>query len=237
MKKLTILLLAAMRDEARPTIKKFGLERKKNFENMPFEIYEGDAYGNQVMLMTSGIDPEFGVDNVGTQAAAVMTAVGIKEFKPDLIVNFGTAGGFKACGAEIGSVYVCDRFRFHDRRIPFPGFKEYGVGDYSSNFEKELTGEFSLGTVTSGNSFVSTESELTEMIELACVRPLVKDMEAAAIAQVCSWSKQPLIAFKTVTDLIDGGGTPHEEFAENLHSASERLWQGLNLLLQILGSV
>ena len=36
-----------------------------------------------------------GVDNVGTVPAALLTYASIQAIKPDLIINMGTAGGFK----------------------------------------------------------------------------------------------------------------------------------------------
>ena len=36
-----------------------------------------------------------GVDSVGTVSAALVTSFSIQTLKPDLIINAGTAGGFK----------------------------------------------------------------------------------------------------------------------------------------------
>lgn len=56
----------------------------------------------------------------------------INEFKPDLVINAGTAGGFKRAGAEIGDAFISTLCAHHDRRIPIPGFTEYGKGDHSA---------------------------------------------------------------------------------------------------------
>jgi len=226
-----LLLLVAMNDEAKPTIEKFNLQKAEPMEGLPFEIYKGEGNGQRITLMTSGRDPELGLDNVGTQAASVMAAFGIREFKPDMVLNFGTAGGFKASGAEIGTVYLCGDFKYHDRRIPIPGFDKYGVGNYASGVPKGLAAKFPVATVTTGNSLDSTENERKEMFEQAEHRPLVKEMEAAAIAQVCSWSKKPFLALKSITDIIDGEGVPQQEFMENLHLASEKLQEGVDAFL------
>lgn len=225
-----------MAAEAQPVIEKLGIEKMPDIKGLPFRMYAGHAYGQQVVLMTSGVDPTTGVDNVGTVVAAVMAHTGIRKFGPDLVLNFGTAGGFKTCGAEIGSLYLCDRFRFHDRKIPFPGFLEYGIGDYVFTTPKELSGKFQTATATSGDSFSATGPERVEMLVLACRRLLVKDMEAAAIAKVCYWSEQPFLALKAVTDLVDGGGATQEEFVENLRFASEMLRDGVVSFLRAFGS-
>ncbi len=226
-----LLLLVAMNAEAKPTIEKFNLQKAESMEGLPFEIYKGEGNGQHITLMTSGFDPELGVDNVGTQAASVMAAFGIREFKPDMVLNFGTAGGFKESGAEIGTVYLCGDFKYHDRRIPIPGFDKYGVGNYVPGVPKEFAAKFPVATVTTGNSLDSTENERKEMFEQAEHRPIVKEMEAAAIAQVCSWSKKPFLALKSVTDIIDGEGVPQQEFIENLHLASEKLQEAVGTFL------
>ena len=54
----------------------------------------------------------------------------INAFKPDIIINAGTAGGFARVNGQIGDVYVCNHFTHHDRRIPVPGFEKYGKGQH-----------------------------------------------------------------------------------------------------------
>ena len=61
-----------------------------------------------------------GVDNVGTVPAAVTAYLAVHEFKPDLMISVGTAGGFKSKGAAIGDVFLATAFANHDRRIPIP---------------------------------------------------------------------------------------------------------------------
>ena len=61
-----------------------------------------------------------GVDNVGTAPAALTAYLSIQQLKPDLVISLGTAGGFKAKGAQIGDVYISTAFANHDRHIPIP---------------------------------------------------------------------------------------------------------------------
>ncbi len=60
------------------------------------------------------------MDNVGTVPAAVTAYLAVHEFKPDLVISVGTAGGFKAKAAAIGDVFLATAFANHDRRIPIP---------------------------------------------------------------------------------------------------------------------
>lgn len=55
--------------------------------------------GNFVLIENSNLtssDPFLsGVDSVGTMSSALVTYAAIQALKPDLIINAGTAGGFK----------------------------------------------------------------------------------------------------------------------------------------------
>ena len=72
------------------------------------------------VLFHAGKDAEHGVDNVGTVPAALSVYLACQQFKPDLIISVGTAGGFRAQGAAIGDVFVGTTTVNHDRRIPIP---------------------------------------------------------------------------------------------------------------------
>ena len=52
-------------------------------------------------LVTPGKCESHGVDNVGTVPAAVAVYAAVSAFKPDLVVNAGTAGGFKVGFEEV----------------------------------------------------------------------------------------------------------------------------------------
>jgi hypothetical protein len=69
-------------------------------------------------------------DGILSSIAAIAAFASISQLQPDLVINAGTAGGYKAKGAAIGDVFIGSHIRHHDRRIPIPGFKEYGVGDH-----------------------------------------------------------------------------------------------------------
>lgn len=62
----------------------------------------------------------------------------IHETQPDLVINAGTAGGFKSKGAAIGDAFISTVCAHHDRRIPIPGFVPYGKGTHPSVPAKNL---------------------------------------------------------------------------------------------------
>ena len=62
----------------------------------------------------------------------------------------------------------------------------------------------------------------------------IKDMEASGVAWACSLHGIPLLALKSVTDIVDGGKPAEEEFLANLEKASEALHFALKGALEFL---
>jgi nucleoside phosphorylase len=117
-----ILILMAMQSEAEPLINALSLFSIDDAldRNLPFKAYHRGYRQPEIMLVISGTDERYEVDNIGPQAATLMAYIAINRFQPDLVISAGTAGGFRAKGAEIGTVYLSDReFIFHDRIVPF----------------------------------------------------------------------------------------------------------------------
>ena len=162
--------------------------------------------------------------------SALTTYVGIQHFKPDLIINAGTAGGFKMKGSAIGDVYLCSQMANHDRRIPMPGFTEYGIGNYSCSTITKIVEElnYKTGIVTTSNSLDHTEVDDVHMLKNDAS---VKDMEAASIAWTAEVAKIPFFAIKVVTDIVDGDRVTQEEFLENLAAAASSLQAALPRVL------
>ena len=225
MKISTIAIIMAMADEAEPFIQSHGLQRDLSTldSHLPMEVYKGTVEGAEVALVVGGKDKRYGVDCVGTQPATLSAYLAIDAFNPDLIINAGTAGGFKAKGAGIGDVYIgSDAIRYHDRRIPIPGFAAYGVGSYQTPDVGAVADALGLkkGVVSTGNSLDMLPED---RLMIQANQGAVKEMEAAAIAWVADLYQIPLVALKSITDLVDTDTPTQEEFLQNLSLASKRL--------------
>ena len=231
----------------------------------------GDIQSHRISLITNGKDPVYGCDNVGTVPAALATYLAVEALHPDLVINCGTAGGFSKQGfgmngedeeaeegekgAKIADIFLSTKFVNHDRRIPLPGFTEYGIGSHTPtpvpNLLKHLqqTLNFSLqsedtgdngngklvggnrvksGVVTTGNSLDHVEAD--DQIMKQC-NASVKDMEGAAIAWCCSLLQVPYFAVKVVTDIVDGGQPTADEFMANFAKAQKTLKEVMPLVL------
>ena len=116
-----------MDEEARPMIENLKLSPlPPPHPKSPMDCYQGEINGVKITVITNGKCSRFGVANVGTTPAALTAYLAITSLNPDIVINAGTAGGFQAKGGVVGDVYVSTTLKHHDRRIPIPGFTEYG---------------------------------------------------------------------------------------------------------------
>jgi 5'-methylthioadenosine nucleosidase len=96
---------------------------------VPCQLYSGTCGSITVHVVHNGVSPDHSVCRVGTNGATLAGFVAITALKPDLVISGGTAGGFKARGADIESIFVSSACMNHDRRIPLPGYDKWGI-DY-----------------------------------------------------------------------------------------------------------
>ncbi|CAK9142894.1 unnamed protein product [Ilex paraguariensis] len=232
----TIVFIIAMQTEAFPLVKKFQLSQDTNSvfpEGVPWVRYHGTYKDLNLNIIWPGKDRAFGVDSVGTIPASLVTYASIQALKPDLIINAGTAGGFKAKGACIGDVFLASDVAFHDRRNPIPVFDLYGVGlrqAFSTpNLSKELN--LKVGKLSTGDSLDMCPQDNALIIANDAT---TKDMEdnlnyfaigfqGAAVAYVADLLKVPAIFIKAVTDVVDGDKPTADEFLQNLAAVTAAL--------------
>lgn len=231
----TVAVLFAMDIEAAPLIERFGLQEPKNIEGREFgfRAYQTKVNKLNLCVLVNGKSSRFGVDNIGTEAAAINSYLAIRNFKPDLLISAGTAGGFASRGSHIGDIYFSEgQVVYHDHRIPIAGFEEYGRGSYPVLKLARLPEQFGAkrGVVSTGNSLDATGTDLA-LMELAGAA--VKDMEAAAIARVCEETGTAFFAVKSITDLADDPNN-HNVFLQNYAIASAALGTLLERVLRFL---
>ena len=233
---MKVALLFAMQAEAAPVIRALGLVPRAHpvDERFAFVQHHGDYRGLQVVLATNGHDAVHGVDQIGTQATVLNAYLTLTASRPDLCINAGTAGGFVKRGGAIGDVVLSNGVvRYHDRRIPIPGFDAYGVGSYPSLARPEIATRLGLreGSISTSDSLDAT-AECHARMDAHDTQ--AKEMEAASIAWVCAKLAIPFVALKAITDLVDGGNATETEFLANLHLASERLCDRVVAFLDLL---
>ena len=231
-----VLILIAMEVEGTPLLSELeGLKQDEaGLPGLPAVCYSGTYRGLEVVVVMNGQHPVHGVPSVGTTAAAVTTYAALRRFKPDLLLNAGTAGGFKRQGGAIGDVYVATAVALHDRRIPIPGFEGYENGRIATLVPDGLLKAqptWKEGTVTTSNSLDYTAEDEARMLANGAS---VKEMEAAAIADVAQGCGVPFMALKVITDIVDGGRLTQDEFAENLGTAAASLQRAVPAALAFI---
>lgn len=220
---MKICYIVAMVAEAKPFIEHYEMSEVEGaFSPLPCRLYEAKVGENELYVVLNG--QQNGSDFVGCEAAAVATLCAIQRVHPDLVVNSGTCGAFRADGANIADVYIGNGAMFHDRRVP--GDDAWGtqsLGNYSVWSKSQEVAEalgFKMGKVTTGSSLDMQPCDL-EIIKANGGQ--LKDMEGAAVGFVCSLLGTPVLYVKSVTDLCDSGAETFEEFSRNLSRACEAL--------------
>lgn len=230
-------LVFAMEVEARAAITQLGLQPEGLLAaDLPMPFFSGTHEGTQIAVVLAGQDSRFAVDNVGTNAAVLATYLLIQRFKPDLIVNAGTAGGFHGRGMRIGDVFLGQGVvRFHDRRTPVLKYGDYSEGKYPlhsvSNLQKALGLRFA--NVSTGNSLDCSPEDLSR---LTANESDLKDMEAAAVGWVCWMTQVPFITLKSVTDYIEEAESVGAQFLANYQMAIEKLTVELVRVVRFVSS-
>jgi len=224
----------AMETEARPVLDALAAIETDGAPPLPARFFVARLATRDVVVAINGKDPRHGVDSIGTNSAALTTFEVIRRFAPDLVISAGTAGGWESKGARVGDVYLSrDRFVHHDRRIAMEGFDRYGVGSYPSADTTVLAEALGLkqGIVTTSNSLDETDDD-RRMI--AANGGDVKEMEAAAVADVAHLAGVSMFAVKAITDLVDHHTATVAQFEANLARASARLARELVRVIEFV---
>jgi len=186
-----------------------------------FSFSQGQLNGSDVIIVQSGI---------GKVAAAIATAMLIEHFKPDYIVNTGSAGGFDP-SLKVGDIVVSSEVRYHDVDLTAFG---YEIGQLPANppaytphpvlIEAAKTGVSQLkdiqtlvGLITTGDTFM-TKAEDIEKARANFPTMAAVEMEGAAIAHTCHQLNVPFVIIRSLSD-IAGKESP-TSFDEYLETAS-----------------
>jgi len=187
------------------------LEEPKLTKFGAFEFHSGKLEGKDLALLQCGI---------GKVNAAVGCSILIHVFKPDFVVNTGSAGGI-APGLRFGDVVISTGLLYHDVDLTafnyapgqLPGQPQvFPVNeDLVAKAEKalgELKGEkvlpldldHRLGLIGSADTFMHRPDDIAE---LRRVFPdiVAVEMEGAAIAHCCSLFSVPALVIRALSDI------------------------------------
>ncbi|WP_018108997.1 hypothetical protein [Bacteroides propionicifaciens] len=147
---------------------------------------------------------------IGKMKSTYYLTSAILNFKPDLVINIGTAGSVEH---KVGDVFYCTQFVDRDLYKARDLGLSYRVDMSLPLMEKGIAlnwpGE---GLCNTGDSFVT---------DVESLEGDVVDMEAFAQAWVCEKHSVPFVSIKCVTDIIGQNSVKHWE--DKLTEAKEHL--------------
>ena len=195
---MKIGIIVAMKKEL--NLLRIGLENKKEFSCEGWDVCSGTFSGKEIWIIQCGI---------GKVNAALCTEMLVRNFKPDLVINSGVAGGADAC-IGVGHVLVADAVAYHD--VWCGPETEWGAASGCDTLmlcdesvieaARESYGDkdsYHEGLICSGDIFVSKVEEVN-LIKSHFPQTLAVDMESGAIAQVCSKHDVPFAIIRVISD-------------------------------------
>jgi adenosylhomocysteine nucleosidase len=179
------------------------------------KIVVGNLAGNELFLYESGI----GKVN-STLAASSL----IYNFKPDVIISTGCAGGI-VNSLRVADVVVSARLAYHDVWCGKPN-KIGQVMDMPAEYagdpellKKALVSDSGSSTrvipglLVTGDQFIDTD-EARSRILANFPDAIAVDMESAALAHICHLKKIPFLSFRVISD-VPGESGNNTEIYEN----------------------
>ncbi|GLB58294.1 5'-methylthioadenosine/S-adenosylhomocysteine nucleosidase [Cytobacillus sp. NCCP-133] len=221
---MKIAIIGAMEEEV--TLLRDKIEEKGQETIAGCEYTTGQMNGAEVVLLRSGI---------GKVNAAMSTAILLERFKPDYVINTGSAGGFHP-DLNVGDVIISNEVRHHDVDVTAFGY-EYGqVPQLPAAFEADRrlvqiaeacakeSGDIQVvrGLIATGDSFMNDPARVDYIRDKFTDLQAV-EMEAAAIAQVSYQFDTPFVVIRSLSDIAGKeSDISFEQFLEKaaLHSAT-----------------
>lgn len=168
------------------------------------EYTTGTYKGKEVILLKSGI---------GKVNAAMSTTLLLHEFKPDVVINTGSAGGYDP-NLDVGAIVISDEVRHHDVDVTIFNYEIGQVPQLPAAFKsderlmkiaKEAVSEigehqYTVGLICSGDAFMN-DPQRVEQVRGHFPEMIAVEMEAAAVAQVCYQFNTPFVVIRALSDI------------------------------------
>lgn len=199
---MKIAIIGAMEQEVE--ILRGKIEAPNSREIAGCEFIEGKIGQHDVILVKSGI---------GKVNAAIATTLLIQSYSPDVVLNTGSAGGFKE-SLDVGTVVISDEVRHHDVDATAFGYEIGQVPGMPPSFPadekliriameavEEVGGhDHAVGLIASGDVFMSDAARV-EAVKGQFPAMIAAEMEAAAVAQVCHQFGTPFVVIRALSDI------------------------------------
>ena len=228
-----IMIICAIRQEAKPFLKNLENRRFENHSNK--KVYHGTIDGISVMLCICG---------VGMKKAAITAQKLIKDFNLSHIIMSGTAGGINS-KLKIGDTVVSEELVYHEGVSGIPiletSYREserFKPGAELYEHVQRIIAtdppdhKVCFGRISTGKKFVQKRNFKAVAREFD---PLCADMESTAVAQICKMHSVPFIAVRSISDTKEKSGVIN--FFRNVKLASNNSFVVVRKLLSSYISV
>src|SRR6478735_5366435 len=221
---MKVAIIGAMEEEV--TILRDKIENRQETVIAGCEYSTGTISGVEVVLLKSGI---------GKVNAALSTAILLEKFKPDYVINTGSAGGFHP-ELNVGDAVISTEVH-HDVDVTVFNY-EYGqVPNLPAAFKADdklvrLAEESALevtdmkivkGLIATGDSFMNDPVRV-EFVRSKFPDLYAAEMEAAAVAQVCYQFGVPFVILRALSDIAGKeSNVSFEQFLEKAAVNSTKL--------------
>lgn len=226
-------IIGAMDEEVEKIKNEMIIEKKET--NAKTIFYKGVFEGKNIILVRCGI---------GKVNAAIISQILITQYKVDIIINTGVAGGIKG-EVDIGDVVIstdviehdfdASKFGYELGQIPRLDVLEFKADeklvDLAFNASKKELSNNNVfkGRIVSGDIFVAEKEQkekLWQNFKAYCV-----EMEGAAIGHSAYINDKPFLIIRAISDKADGKAS--ENYDEFVNLAIEN---SINILKGILKS-
>ncbi len=186
------------------------------------QVYEGALFGNKVGVVVCGV----GKVNAACGAQYAVDCMGADE-----IINIGVAGGLND-GVKVGGIYCISAAVQYDFDLSQLNGTAIGTLDEcKENYLPLKRGGYPERKLATGDRFNDSRDDYKLLTEVLCAD--IRDMECAAIAQVCMHANIPLRSFKIISDLA-GSGSTTEQYLNNLSICFKTLDSQLKNITEII---
>lgn len=199
-----------MDKEAAPVIDKMRVKSDEKRGNL--RIVRGQLFKDECAVVVCGV----GKVNAARGAQYALDVLGA-----DKIINLGVAGGLNGT-VKIGEVYAVSHAVQYDFDLTqLNGTKIGTLDEFNENYlELAVNGAYPARKLGTGDRFNDSKADFKLLTEELGAD--VRDMECAAIAQVCAHEGVPLYSYKIISD-IAGSGSTTEQYLKNLSVCFETL--------------
>lgn len=203
------VFVIAMEKEAAPILEAMRIRRYLNVCGK--RVLTGEIYGVRCGVVICGI---------GKVNAAMGTQIAIDELGAEVIINVGVAGGLNG-SLEVGKIYEISHAVQYDFDLTqLNGTKIGTLDECKDNFlALDALSLYPLKKLATGDRFNDSAEDFKLLTELGAD---IRDMEGAAVAQVCMHAKVELRAYKVISDLA-GSGSTTEQYMKNLAVCADTL--------------